>query len=326
MFGDGVLVCASRRVITTIDEFVDPVASARTAPMTLRPGAIRAELVRAELGEVLVEVGEYSFPIATRGETLADRIVILAPLRRFASGHLNGEALAPGVLHSWGEQAEVAGATAGPVQFGIMSFATQTLDRTAQVLGVELDLPGRGKFRTVGAVEWARLREVFDMVWQADCDVRRDASSESEAVAVGDLLVELVVRSFAADDAFGAVVPQARLNSVRIARACEDHAARARYQGVTLADLCVAAGASERRVRDAFYECYGMSPTAYLRVSALHEVRHELMEGPPVRDAVSRAASDFGFWHLSRFAAQYHALFGESPSATLDRRSQAAAS
>ena len=99
-----------------------------------------------------------------------------------------------------------------------------------------------------------------------------------------------------------------------IARACEDHAARARYQGVTLADLCVAADASERRVRYAFYECYGMSPTAYLRVAALHEVRHALIEGPPVRDAVSRAASDFGFWHLGRFAAQYRALFGESPS------------
>jgi AraC-like DNA-binding protein len=313
-------------VITSIDEFIDPVASARTAPMMLRPGAVRAELVRAELGEALVEVGEYSFPIATRGETLRDRVVILAPLRRSAAGHLNGEALAPGVLHAWGEQAEVAGATVGPVRFGIVSLETETLDRTARVLGVELDVPGRGRFRTVGAVEWARLREVFDMVWRTDCDAQDHPWSEPRSLAVGHRLVELVVRSLAAGDASGAVVGQARLNSVRVARACEDHARRARYQGVTLADLCVVAGASERRVRHAFYECYGMSPTAYLRVAALHEVRHELMEGPLARDAVSRAACDFGFWHLSRFASQYRALFGESPSATLNRRSQAAAS
>jgi AraC-like DNA-binding protein len=311
-------------VITTIDEFVDPVASARTTPMTLRPGTIRAEWVRVDLGKVLVEVGEYSFPIATRGETLADRIVVLAPLRRSASGHLNGEALAPGVLHGWGEQAEVAGATTSPVQFGIMSLATDTLNRTARTLGVDLDLPSRGEFHTVRAVEWPRLREVFDMVWRTDCDAP-EAWSEFGAVGVGDMLVELVVRAFAADDFDGGVVRETRLNSVRIARACEDHAARARYHGVTLADLCVAAGASERRVRLAFYDCYGMSPTAYLRVAALHEVRRALMEGPPVRDAVSRAACDFGFWHLSRFAGQYRALFGESPSATLDRRSHAAA-
>jgi AraC-like DNA-binding protein len=326
MLGDGVVLSASRRVITTIDEFVDPVASARTAPMALRPGAIRAEWVRADLGKALVEVGEYSFPIATRGETLADRTVILAPLRRAASGHFNGEALAPGVLHGWGEEAEVAGATTGPLQFGIMSFATETLDRTARVLGVDLDLPKHGKFHTVRAVEWARMREVFDMVWRTDCDAPKEPWSEFGAVAVGDMLVELVVRAFSADVSDVGVVREARLNSVRVARACEDQAARARYHGVTLADLCAAAGASERRVRLAFSECYGMSPTAYLRVAALHEVRHALLEGPLVRDAVSRAACDFGFWHLSRFAGQYRALFGEPPSATLDRRSHAAAS
>src|SRR6476661_4512049 len=135
--------------------------------MTLRPGAIRAEWVRADLGTVLVEVGDYSFPIATRGETLADRIAILAPLRRTVSGHMNGDALAPGVLHAWGQEAEVAGAT-GPVRFAIMSFAPPRLDRMAQSLGVELDVPGRGNFRAVRAVDWPRLRAVFDTVWRMD--------------------------------------------------------------------------------------------------------------------------------------------------------------
>jgi hypothetical protein len=39
----------SRRVITSIDEFVDPVATAQMRPMILRPGAMRAELVTADL-------------------------------------------------------------------------------------------------------------------------------------------------------------------------------------------------------------------------------------------------------------------------------------
>jgi len=97
---------------------------------------------------------------------------------------------------------------------------------------------------------------------------------------------------------------------------------------VTLAGLCEASGVSERRVRSAFYECYQMSPTAYLRVTALNAVRRELVQGPGLRGAVSRAATDWGFWHLSRFAAQYRALFGESPRHTLSHgagRPQAAA-
>ena len=89
---------------------------------------------------------------------------------------------------------------------------------------------------------------------------------------------------------------------------------------MTLADLCEASGVSERRVRSAFYECYQMSPTAYLRVTALNAVRRELVQGPHLRGAVSHAATDWGFWHLSRFAAQYRALFGESPRHTLSHR------
>ncbi len=316
---------ANRRVITTVDEFVDPVVSANTAPMTLRPGAIRADMVRVDLDPVLVEVGDYSFPVATRGETFADRIVLMAPLRRSLSGHLNGVAFAPGVLNAYGPLTEVAGASTGPLQFGLISFPPKALDRTARALGVELDLPNQGEFRAVHAADWPRLRNAFGSIHRMVCDAREDASSEREASIIADTLLELATRSFAGGANREIPVQHARRNSLHITRLCEERAAAARYQGVTLADLCAASGVSERRVRHAFYETYGMSPTAYLRIAALHDVRNALLLGPPVRDAVSRAASDFGFWHLSRFAGQYRALFGESPSATLDRRSQAAA-
>ena len=112
---------------------------------------------------------------------------------------------------------------------------------------------------------------------------------------------------------------QARPTSVHIVRACLQYAASMRYQRVTLSDLSAAAGVCERRVRDAFSDCHGMSPTAYLRVAALLEVRRALLDCPYARDAVTRAASDFGFWHLGRFAGQYRALFGEPPSGTVAR-------
>ncbi len=105
---------------------------------------------------------------------------------------------------------------------------------------------------------------------------------------------------------------------------CKTYAASMRYQRVSLAELSTVAGVGERRVRAAFYDCEAMSPTAVLRTAALEAVRQALLEHPVFRDAVSRVASDFGFWHLSRFAGQYRALFGESPSETL-RRSAAAA-
>jgi AraC family ethanolamine operon transcriptional activator len=131
---------------------------------------------------------------------------------------------------------------------------------------------------------------------------------------------EYGVTSLAGGSSVSSPYQSARLTSARIVRTCEDYARKWRYQDVTLAGLCAASGVSERRVRSAFYECYQMSPTAYLRVAALNAVRRELVEGPRLRDAVSHAATDWGFWHLSRFAAQYRALFGESPRHTLSHR------
>jgi AraC-like DNA-binding protein len=111
----------------------------------------------------------------------------------------------------------------------------------------------------------------------------------------------------------------ARVSSERIVAACLRHAEGVRYQGVTMDDLCAVSGVSERRVRYAFDDCHGVAPTAYLRTAALHAVREVLLDEPTARDAVTRAATDYGFCHLSRFAAHYRARFGETPRETVMR-------
>ena len=84
----------------------------------------------------------------------------------------------------------------------------------------------------------------------------------------------------AAEVARGTAAARGRPSSLRIVWACVRYAASVRYQRVTLDDLSAAAGVSERRVRDAFSDCHGMSPTAFLRVAALLEVRRVLLEAP----------------------------------------------
>jgi AraC-like DNA-binding protein len=308
------VVKVQHRLITSIDELVDPVASARMHPMVLRAGAIRAEWCRADLDGVFIEVGDYSFPVAIRGETLPDRISLLTPLAR-ATGHLNGASLTPGLLHAAGPQTEVEGATGGTCSVGVISVPTADLDRRALALGVDLDVPDAHRFRVVTAVEPFRWQACFGSVMRA-AQQRRDCSPVSDGARAS--VLELVARTF--DRARQTTVPPRHANSLRIAKACADHARATRYHDITLATLCQTSGVSERHVRQAFYDCYGVSPTAYLRVAALNDVRRALVIGPPRRDAVSRAASEFGFWHLGRFAAQYRALFGESPRQTLGRR------
>lgn len=310
-------------LISTVEELVDPVASARMAPMVLRSGPIRAEWAHFDVQGTFVEVGDYSFPVVTQGETLGGRISVLTPLRR-TPGQVNGVALVEGLLHAGGEATEVQGALPGPVRAGVASVPIAVLEDMAVALGLDVDLPRRGEFRLVRAVEPGRLRELFDQTLRIARLTRDAALADRACRAIGDELTEIIVRSF---ERGGRTARPSRrhANSMCIVHDCADYADVHRYQGVTLAALCAASGVSERRVRQAFYECYEMSPTAYLRIAALHRVRNALLEAPPTRDVVTRTATDFGFWHLSRFAAQYRSLFGEVPSVTLSHRSSASA-
>ena len=310
----------NRRVITSTEEFLDARPAGGILPILVRPGAIHAELIRAHLGHLVVDAVYCSVPLAFRGETVADRVWLVAPMNGTGGGQLNGEPLTPGNLLAFGGSAEVAGASGAPLQCGMLSVAPSALERIATALGVKPRPPGEGEFRVASVVDRGRLSRAFDLLSHT-VDHHEDAVlTTHEADAIERAFLEIAVRSLASDPSRGPPYQPARLTSAKIVRTCEDYARKWRYQNVTLADLCAASCVSERRVRSAFYECYQMSPTAYLRVAALNAVRRELIEGPRLRNAVSHAAADWGFWHLSRFAAQYRTLFGESPSHTLSQR------
>jgi AraC-like DNA-binding protein len=318
--GSGVGGNVSRRVITSTGEFLDASRTGGIVPVLVRPGAIHAELVRAHLGPVVADAVYCSLPLALRGETVADRVCLVVPMNRAGSGQLNGEPLIPGNLLAFGGSVEVAGASGAPLRCGILSVSPSALERAATALGIKSHPPGEGEFRVTPVVDPGRLSGAFGLL---SCTVNHHKNAvltKREASAIERAFLEIAVRSLAGGSSRNWPYRSARLTSVKIARTCEDYARKWRYQNVTLADLCEASGVSERRVRSAFYECYQMSPTAYLRVTALNAVRRELVEGPRLRGAVSRAATDWGFWHLSRFAAQYRELFGESPRHTLSHR------
>jgi AraC-like DNA-binding protein len=286
----------NRRVITSTGEFLDASRIGGILPILVRPGALHAELIRAHLGPLVADAVYCSVPLVLRGETVADRVCLVAPMSRTGSGQLNGEPLSPGNLLAFGGSAEVAGASGAPFQCGILSIAPSALERTAAALGIKPYLPGEGEFRVTPVVGRGHLSRAFGLLSFTVNHRNYAALTKREAGAIERAFLEIAVRSLADDSSHSSPCQSARLTSAKIARICEDYARKWRYQNVTLADLCEASGVSERRVRSAFYECYQMSPTAYLRVTALNAVRRELVEGPRLRGAVSRAATDWGFW------------------------------
>ncbi len=86
----------------------------------------------------------------------------------------------------------------------------------------------------------------------------------------------------------------------------------------SIVDLCNRVGASRRKLQYCFQETLGINPVAYLRALRLNGVHRDLLQAGGTRN-VQDIAAHWGFWHLSRFAADYRHLFGEYPSDTLQR-------
>jgi len=90
----------------------------------------------------------------------------------------------------------------------------------------------------------------------------------------------------------------------------------------SVADLAASAGVSERTLRAAFNEYYGVGPIRDLQLRTLHRVHHALAAAEPDETTVANALFEHGVWELGRFAARYRKQFGELPSETLRAKRQ----
>ncbi|GGV35723.1 hypothetical protein GCM10010277_21750 [Streptomyces longisporoflavus] len=194
----------------------------------------------------------------------------------------------------------------------------QLLGRPARAplaLAPELDTtrgPGRSWTRLVTTVI-QDLREEPDATSQARASLYTSplvAAPLQEAILSGLLL--------AVDHPFRAelTAPADRLRPAPVKRAMDAVHERPEHP-FTPAGLAAEARVGVRWLQEAFRRYVGMSPMAYVRDVRLTRVRDELRAAEPGALSVSEVAHRWGFTHLSRFAEQYHARFGELPSETL---------
>jgi AraC-like DNA-binding protein len=92
------------------------------------------------------------------------------------------------------------------------------------------------------------------------------------------------------------------------------------HRRMQLQELCAVSGLSRRGLEYLFIDLLGVRVTTFLLRSRLQGVRRELLAAEPQHGVVKQCALHWGFWHLGRFAAEYHSLFGEHPTATVSRR------
>ncbi|MGX6606246.1 AraC family transcriptional regulator [Micromonosporaceae bacterium Da 78-11] len=99
----------------------------------------------------------------------------------------------------------------------------------------------------------------------------------------------------------------------RVVDAIHDEPERA----FTVGDLARTAGISVRSLQESFRRHLGCAPMAYLQQVRLTQAHEALRRADPAQVTVAAVAHRWGFAHLGRFASNYRAQFGQSPSETL---------
>lgn len=89
---------------------------------------------------------------------------------------------------------------------------------------------------------------------------------------------------------------------------------------VTASDLCAAFGVSDRLLRLAFKEAYGVGPLTYFKLLRLHAVRRALIAARGRDVSVAEILERAGITRPAAFAGAYRLHFGERPSETLGVR------
>jgi AraC family transcriptional regulator, ethanolamine operon transcriptional activator len=88
---------------------------------------------------------------------------------------------------------------------------------------------------------------------------------------------------------------------------------------LTVESLCLAIGTSQRTLLRAFSLFFGVGPARYMRLRQLNRVHWALRNSAPRSSSIRSTLIAYNVTEFGRFASEYKALFGESPSQTHDR-------
>ena len=108
-------------------------------------------------------------------------------------------------------------------------------------------------------------------------------------------------------------------NHTQIVRRAREYALSRIDEPIQIIDICRALGVSRRVLQYSFQDVLAVNPLTYFRLLRLNGARRDLINAHEKQVAVQDVLMKWGFWHPSRFSAEYKKMYQELPSETLRR-------
>jgi AraC-like DNA-binding protein len=245
-------------------------------------------------------------------------VFVSFPLRHAPSPFWSGVEMQPGeiMLHGCGDH--IYQRTSGASRWGLISLAAKELANLSQALThAALPQPPTTKILRPPARVVADLMRLHAQACRLaetkpDIIVHREVTRALEH----DLLYALV-HCLTADEAYREA--DARQRHAEIMARFEEILASPVGAPRSMPEMAATVGVLEQTLRRCCKKFLGMSPSRYVRLRQLNQVRAALRRADPATASIGAIANQYGITELGRFSVAYRTIFGESPSTTLRR-------
>ena len=303
--------------------FSDPLsfqAAISTADLELLPtarGQFRAELTRVCMDQLWVQRFYQNLPLINAGAMKPGRCVFtfFTSAEPQTMRHCRTEVLSGDIIVN--NLDEIHQQTEAEFRLGSMSLTTRALDAACKAIaGREFSGSPLERLVRPNAALMSRLLKLHEMVGQIATTIPEVLEVPEAARSLEQQLIHTLARCLT-DGVSVRMTGGGRYDTI-VAK-FEEYLEANPNKPLYLPEICAAIGAGERTLRMACEEHLGMGPIRYLALRRMNLVRRALLRADSSTTTVTRIATDHGFWELGRFSVNYHAMFGETPSATLHR-------
>ena len=303
--------------------FTDPLsfqAAISTADLQLLPiarGQFRAELTKVCMDQLWMQRFYQNLPLINAGAMKPGRRVFTfftsaepAAMRHCGMDVLSGDI----IVNNFDEIHQQTGAE---FRLGSMSLTTHRLDAACKAItGREFSGSPLKHLVRPNAALMSRLLKLHEMVGQTAATIPEVLEVPEVARSLEQQLIHILVRCLT--DGVSVQMTSGNRRHDMIVAKFEEYLEANPNVPLYLPEICAAIGAAERTLRNACEEHLGMGPIRYLALRRMNLARRALL-GADSSTTVTRIVTDHGFWELGRFSVAYRALFGETPSETLQR-------
>jgi AraC family ethanolamine operon transcriptional activator len=283
-------------------------------------GAFRARLTQVALHRLRLSAAEEYLPRIALVAAPPDMVLVILPYGNGPPPMWGGIGMRTSDIMTLGAGQRLHTRTDGPSRWGSIWVPAAELVRYGSALtGAIFAVPSAARWLLLRPALRRHLRHLHSAAIGA-VESRSPAFIGAEAAhGLEQQLIETLVECLSKGSAIEAA-PATRQHQDLAVRL--DVLLEARPEGyLRMAETCTALGVSARTLRICCEEQLGMGPTEYVSRRRMQLVHRALRRGNPDMASISLVARRHGFRSLGRFAANYRALFGELPSATLRRGS-----